>query len=218
MQKYEKFLALDDDKKTRIINASMQEFLAGYKKASTDNIVREAKISKGALFHYFGTKEQLYAFLIDYSMDIIKCEFLDLADDLIQSDILQSIWQLSLVKKELSVRFPAIFDFITSAYLDGALPPSPELEALGKIRDSVFEGIYTRADFSLFREDIEPKIIIEIISYTMQGYVQSVTAEAVAGASEHHGARVRKGYDAYLGEFERVLNALRLVFYREGNR
>ena len=75
---YEKFHAQDEEKQERIINAAMKEFLSGFKAAATDTIVREAGISKGLLFHYFGTKENLYNYLISHAVKTIKTEFLSL--------------------------------------------------------------------------------------------------------------------------------------------
>lgn len=60
---FAKFLSLDKEKQDRIINAAMKEFAQkGYDKASTNEMVKEAGISKGLLFHYFQNKKQLYFF------------------------------------------------------------------------------------------------------------------------------------------------------------
>ena len=53
----EKFFDLKKEKQDRMINAALKVFaLNGYRHASTDDIVREAAISKGLLFHYFENK------------------------------------------------------------------------------------------------------------------------------------------------------------------
>ena len=52
----EKFFDLKKEKQDRMINAALKVFaLNGYRHASTDDIVREAAISKGLLFHYLRT-------------------------------------------------------------------------------------------------------------------------------------------------------------------
>ena len=46
------FLHHDDARKSRILEAALVEFAdKGYKKASTNTIVRETGVSKGLLFH-----------------------------------------------------------------------------------------------------------------------------------------------------------------------
>ena len=56
----EKFFDLKKEKQDRMINAALKVFaLHGYRHACTDDIVKEAAISKGLLFHYFGSKLHL---------------------------------------------------------------------------------------------------------------------------------------------------------------
>lgn len=48
---YPKFINLEAEKRERIINAALKEFAQkGYDKASTNEIIKEAGISKGSLF------------------------------------------------------------------------------------------------------------------------------------------------------------------------
>jgi len=212
-ENFQKFLDLPEEKRERIINAAMKEFLAGYKKASTDNIVREAGISKGLLFHYFSTKERLYSFLVDYSIDVVQQEYLDLIN-VIQSDILESIWQLSLLKQDLSTHFPDIFDFITSAYVDTSAKNESVAANLAKfntIHAKITADVYAHADVSLFRDDIDPALAMQVISWALQGYGQSKTGIAPA---ESLGKTARESYELFLEEFQQILNMLRKCFYK----
>lgn len=71
----DKFFDLKQEKQDRMINASLKIFSrGGYRHASTDEIVKEAGISKGLLFHYFGSKLGLYGFLFDYSARFMLLE------------------------------------------------------------------------------------------------------------------------------------------------
>ena len=71
----DKFFDLKQEKQDRMINASLKIFSrGGYRHASTDDIVKEAGISKGLLFHYFGSKLGLYGFLFDYSVRFMLLE------------------------------------------------------------------------------------------------------------------------------------------------
>ncbi len=65
------FLRLGEDKKNMIIKNSLLEFSSkGYQDANTDNIIKACGISKGSLFHYFGSKKNLYLHLISHSLNI----------------------------------------------------------------------------------------------------------------------------------------------------
>lgn len=61
------FLNLGAEKKNNIIQVSIAEFAQnGFVNASTNRIVKECGISKGSLFKYFESKEDLYFFCIGY--------------------------------------------------------------------------------------------------------------------------------------------------------
>ena len=70
-----KFFDLKKEKQDRMINAALKVFaLHGYRRASTDDIVKEAGISKGLLFHYFESKIGVYNFIYDYSVRYMSLE------------------------------------------------------------------------------------------------------------------------------------------------
>ncbi len=60
----EKFYALPEEKRQRILNAGFRVFSQNsYKKSPVGEIAAEAGISKSLLFHYFRNKKELYLFL-----------------------------------------------------------------------------------------------------------------------------------------------------------
>ena len=64
----DKFWDLKKAKQDKMINGALKIFARnGFRHASTDEIVAEASISKGLLFHYFYSKAGLYSFLTEYS-------------------------------------------------------------------------------------------------------------------------------------------------------
>ena len=71
-----KFFDLKQEKQDRMVNAALKIFaLNGYSHASTDDIVKEAHISKGLLFHYFDSKIGVYSFIYDYSVRFISWNY-----------------------------------------------------------------------------------------------------------------------------------------------
>ena len=69
----EKFLALTEEKKMTILNAALQCFgKFGYEKASVNDIAVAAHISKASMFQYFGSKKQLYIYLLEYCKKVIE--------------------------------------------------------------------------------------------------------------------------------------------------
>ena len=60
------FFELTEEKRNTIIAAAIDEFaMCGYTNASTNSIVKQAKISKGSLFKYFKNKEELFFYILD---------------------------------------------------------------------------------------------------------------------------------------------------------
>lgn len=62
------FEKLSESKKQRILNACIEEFGdRGYEKGSTDKIIKHAGISKGGLYEYITTKEELFLYVVEFT-------------------------------------------------------------------------------------------------------------------------------------------------------
>lgn len=72
---FEAFEKLSDDKKELILSAGMKEFSQKpYKEASTDSITKACGISKGLLFHYFGSKKEFYFYCLESAMEKLTAQ------------------------------------------------------------------------------------------------------------------------------------------------
>ncbi|OHD11115.1 MAG: hypothetical protein A2086_01870 [Spirochaetes bacterium GWD1_27_9] len=86
------FVGLSKIKQEKIFSSAVKEFSnKGYSLASTNNICKEAGISKGSMFQYFSTKEDLFFFVIrkalsevigfykkNYQFDVEKMDLKDI--------------------------------------------------------------------------------------------------------------------------------------------
>lgn len=62
------FEKLPENKRTRILTACIEEFgEKGYERGSTDKIIKRAGISKGGLYEYITTKEELFLYTVEYT-------------------------------------------------------------------------------------------------------------------------------------------------------
>ena len=216
MSKYEKsiseqkFIELDVSKRDRIVNAAMSEFSYGYKKASTDAIVRKAGISKGLLFHYFGTKENLYRFLVGYAMDIVQSEYFDMINHG-HRDILESIWQTALLKRDITDRYPPIYDFLygVQAHLKDS-PNSEEISAIYSQKNrAAMQDMYDHCDTTLFRDDIDPEKAVDLICWSLEKAFDEHETVALSSSTEDE-----YGYERFLEELRGYIDIFRLCFYR----
>ena len=69
-------------KQQQILDAAVDEFATrGYSSASMNSLVKSAGISKGSLFHYFRTKGDLFAGLVDAAFGRVKAQVKAVRDD-----------------------------------------------------------------------------------------------------------------------------------------
>ncbi|AKN29993.1 TetR family transcriptional regulator [Clostridium carboxidivorans P7] len=206
---FSKFLSIDIEKQNRILNAAMKEFAKkGYEKASTNEIVKESEISKGLLFHYFKNKKQLFLYLYDYCVGLNMNEFYKKIN-LNESDFFIRLRQTQLIKMELLKKYPEIFRFIETSYLEDSNEIKQELEAknkelMNKGVDVLFKGI----DMSKFKDGIDIKKVINIVVWTLQGFADEVMTRKKLSSSNPI------NYDNAFLEADEYLNMLKNCFYK----
>ena len=166
---FSKFLSLDSEKQDRIINAAIKEFAQkGYDSASTNEIVKEAGISKGLLFHYFQSKKQLFFFLFDYCYNLVADEFYKKID-LTERDFFKRIRQAVRIKMDLQSKYPEILTFIQEAFMQDSPEIKDEFDKKKQELNSVNIGIiYDGIDLSKFRDDVDVQKVLKVISWTFE--------------------------------------------------
>ncbi|WP_379161539.1 TetR/AcrR family transcriptional regulator [Paenibacillus sp. sgz5001063] len=167
---FSKFHNLSQDKKDRIINAALKEFaLKGYQNASTNEIVKEAEISKGLLFHYFNNKKDLYLFLYDYFIEML-IENAHAHIDWEQRDIFIRYRQIAILKFELYQKYPNAFEFIKKVNPEDASEVKPDLENRKKeFLSKGYQDLFGNVDLTKFKEGIDIEKAVNIIYWTMEG-------------------------------------------------
>jgi len=206
----EKFMKLDESKRNRIINAAMKEFRYGYKKASTDAIVKEAGISKGLLFHYFASKEQLYVFLVRYASDLMVSDYYAMLSGG-DVDVLAFFWQIALLKKDLTSKHPYLYDFQNGIYAHRA--DAPEVDAtFEREQEALYNDLSKRFDSTLLRDDINHEQAIDIIACALDSLMEDEEGKAIAA-----GGWEGDSYERFLDSLRGYLDIFRTCFYKEAN-
>ena len=107
-----KFFDLKKEKQDRMINAALKVFaIQGYRHGSTDDIVREAAVSKGLLFHYFGNKVGVYQFIYDYSVRYMTLELRSSVDSK-ESDLFTVLKQMERARMHAMRGYPYMQQFL----------------------------------------------------------------------------------------------------------
>lgn len=161
------------------MNAAMKEFAHnGFKNASTDEIVKDAGISKGALFHYFNSKKDLFLFLYDYAIETFRNDILSKFNSF-ETDIFVRLREGSLLKFEIFKKHPEMNNFALAAYIEvsNEVKHDVELRNTELIKSSegkLLEGV----DFSKFKEGIDTNKAINIIIWTIEGFANTIREKA----------------------------------------
>lgn len=169
----EKFFDLKKEKQDRMINAALKLFAEnGYRRASTDDMVKEAGISKGLLFHYFGSKLGLYEFVYDYSVKFLTMELSSVLHQE-ETDFFVLRGQIEQAKVAVMKNFPYMQMFLYRASKED------ETEALTAITEKrqqlreLYDSMYSHVDESSVAEG-SPDRIRRMTDYTLNGILEDL--------------------------------------------
>ena len=176
-----KFYDLPQEKQDVIINAALHVFAKyDYKKASTDEIVSLAGISKGLLFHYFENKKGLYLFLYQYAADYLVREMRK-QHDFSETDYFRIVVNAQMSKLAVLSKHPDIMLFLVQAYYEESPVVKNELDkSFGMIVTDSSQRFLERADTSKLKEDVSPEKVLNIILWMAEGFMRTRTPEQLA--------------------------------------
>lgn len=206
----EAFLKLDPEKRERILQAAYEEFTEhNYDNASTNRIVKKAKIGKGMLFYYFGSKEELFHYLVDYGLDFIQDNYLRKLEKC-SGDFIERCKLLAEEKMAAYAKVPYLLDFFTKVYLTNQLPelPSGITEKRDRMIQTAYSKLYDNLDYSLFREDLPPEQAMKMIKWIFDGYEKEFSIRL---------KEVNISYEnvlPFVDEYESFLEMVRTIFYK----
>jgi AcrR family transcriptional regulator len=200
----EKFHNLSTEKQNTIINAALESFgTNGYKKTSVNDIAAAAGISKAMVFHYFGTKKDLYFYLLNYCGNLIIGEITERFNHSV-TDFFDRITMAAKIKMEVIKKQPASLSFLYSVFYES------NEEVRGGINDFIsrseeikntftFDGM----DYTKFKEGVDVTKVLQMLTWMAEGF---------SGPSK--GIRVSE-MDSKMEEFYEAMELLRRNLYKE---
>lgn len=201
----EKFLALPQEKRMRIINAGLEYFgRYGYKNANTEDIAAKAGISKGLLFYYFKNKEDFYLYL---------CRFCkELMDSLIEPEEFNKITDFfdlidygSRTKLQITIDYPFIEDFSLNLFFSGENGAGSQAgEYVSSLVEDSFDMYFRNIDLSPFKDGINPKKIYQMLVWLSEGYLR-----------EKQRSRTPLSFEEVLTEFNQWKVMFKNMCYKE---
>lgn len=193
---------IPEEKHQRIVRAGMENFAkSGYKKATMDEIVADAGISKGLIFHYFGSKKKLFLYLYEFAYSFVY-ERLVPHFDLEQPDLFERIRQSEQVKLEVMREYPYILDFLISARRDENVELYTEMKRFSKENFAPWSERFIKGlDIGKLRDGIDLERVVRIIQWCTSGLL-----------AEHKDNFVLEDVFA---EMDIYLDLMRKAFYKE---
>lgn len=164
-----KFFDLKKEKQDRMINAALKVFaLHGYRHASTDDIVREAAISKGLLFHYFGSKLGVYSFVYDYSVRYMRLE-LGTTVDAKETDMFEVLKQMEEARMHAMRGYPYMQQFLNRSMSEDVSEALLAIEEKRNLLNDSYEAIGKQMDFSMLPTGVDGEKLRRMMDFTIKG-------------------------------------------------
>ncbi len=172
----EKFFDLKKEKQDRMINAALKIFAKnGYRHASTDDMVAEAGISKGLLFHYFENKLGLYTFLYNYSVRFMVLELSGCGAG--ENDFFELIKRREAAKMQALKKYPYMQLFIDSVRYEEVAEALCATEEKKNVLPEALESLMKGADTSRFKPEVKLQKLNRLIEYTLRGMMEDCFLE-----------------------------------------
>ena len=171
----DKFFDLKREKQDRMINAGLKIFAKyGYRHATTDDIVKEAGISKGLLFHYFENKVGVYVFLMDYSVRFLLLELSRNVKKEV-TDFFELSRQIEWGKLQVLRNYPYMQAFLDKAFEENCIEALEECEEQKEAYLEKINEYYAQVTETEFKNGITLEQIQQLFKYVIKG----ITSESV---------------------------------------
>lgn len=152
-----------EDKRALLLDIALEQFAEhGYEKTSTNQIIQSAGISKGILFHYFTSKKQLYACVLDHGLERIASYMERKATDL-PSELFGGILARSRVKMEFYMQEPSTYKLLVGAFAEPV--PREVKDIVAERRDRIARHLSDRSeqvDLSRARTGVDPAKALDL--------------------------------------------------------
>jgi len=212
---YENFHKLTEEKQKKIINAAMREFSKfGYKKTSVEQIANAADISKSMIFHYFGNKQGLHDYLLEYSFDYSINKYNEIIDNLKEFDYIERYSYMAKNKLTSFTEEPELTRFLGYFYLHNKDVEISEKNKktftdIVKISQNYALLMHEEVENTKLRKDLDKTTSLKYIKWIMDGFTQELTSKL------SNTNLADESFDDDWKDFDKILNDLRKIFYKE---
>jgi len=203
----ETFNNISTEKRQNIIDSATEEFAEwGYEKGSTDRIIHRSGISKGGLYEYIFSKEDLFLFLVDHAYNLLYDHITSTITSehgVMPSDLLERFSLVSRTAIDFYLENPVQIKFIIKT---GHIIDEDLKDRVRNIFMSRFRDLFGDADRSTLRFEFEHLLelmewlLLKTRDHFLKAYVTRRDASRVRGE--------------YLKEWDFILDVLKKGIYK----
>ncbi|MBQ6230301.1 MAG: TetR/AcrR family transcriptional regulator [Eubacterium sp.] len=199
----DKFYALPEEKRNKIINAGFRVFSRNsYRKSPMNEIAAEAGISKSLLFFYFRNKKEFFLFLWE-NVKNITIEYLTRSDVYKETDIFEMIIKGLQIKLEMMHKFPDMGRFALKAYYDEDDEIKDELRAIVEpFQQLSTNQMIPELDPAQFKEGLDLEMMYKDMYLASEGFLY------------HEMQKEDFDVDKMAAEFEKMVDFWRKLYHR----
>ncbi len=200
-----KFFDLKKEKQDRMINAALKVFaIQGYRHGSTDDIVKEAAVSKGLLFHYFESKLGVYRFVYDYSVRYMILELRSTVEPE-EKEMFAMMKQIECARMHAMRGYPYMQQFLNRSMSEDSYEALLSIEEKRSALEETYSALAGRIDYSLLPGGVDGEKLRKMLDFTVKGLM----AERFQDASFQP--------EMLYHEICDYLDMTRQIVYREGS-
>ena len=195
---------IPEDKREVIINASIEEFAKyEYKHAILENIANNANISKSLLLYHFQNKKNLYLYVYEYVYEYIEKIIAD--SDFFKITDFFELMEYSFHKKlEMMEKYKSIFDFLIQGYFDESEVVKEIVNNYKNKKQIDIRSYFKNIDTTKFKDDVNMQDIIEMITYTSEGYLQI-----------RKNMKIKIDKEDMINQYSKWMNMFKQISYKE---
>lgn len=215
---FDSFENLDEGKKQSIINAGFYVFSEyGYAKASVEDIVKLAGISKGSLFYYFKSKQNFFNYLYEYCTRVMERIINNPGPDgkpsyMIYTDFFERLNAIQLLKMKASLEYPQMGSFMKKIVFDTSTTAQQAINnIIRKYSAERISEFLNGLDYSKFKEDVDPMMVLQLLIWCSEGCLTRIQQEEMAVS----GLGAVPDFEKVVKLYYQYVDLFRKYFYKE---
>lgn len=198
------------DKEKNILEVSIKEFAKNsYSNASTNIIAKESGISKGSLFNYFGSKLNLYLYMVDKVIKKYEEAMMPQLENL-SNDMFERVYETQMIKLKLSYELPEETKIISDFFLSDIPEIKQNFDKYYNYYEKVGYGKLTEGiDYSKFKEGVDVDTAYNTLLYISFGYIEMLQRKY-----KNNGMNLLRDIEYISEDLRKSINLVKIAVYK----